>query len=210
MDKIKFKNESLPKRCEICHKDDLFDHLNNKCSRCNNLNNYEFISIDLIISNNNLTNQNNKSNIYFDTTKSLLVPLSNCILDGVSGGLLGGLISSSLIIFITDVYGIIVEKQYFEIVNFCTGLLGGIILLSIMAAFNGFVTGIIIGLFDIKDGQRFGGLFGALIATLIFVFASSSYYNSSIYSIIMDIVILFSFFMTTNLFAGNKTMRNFS
>lgn len=34
---LKIKIESLPKRCEICHKKDLFDPVANFCQRCNNI-----------------------------------------------------------------------------------------------------------------------------------------------------------------------------
>ena len=34
MAKIKIKQQSFPKRCEICHQTDLFDAENNVCSRC--------------------------------------------------------------------------------------------------------------------------------------------------------------------------------
>lgn len=38
MDNIKIKNESLPIRCEICHKNDCFDPKSGKCARCENIN----------------------------------------------------------------------------------------------------------------------------------------------------------------------------
>jgi hypothetical protein len=34
MSDIKIKTQSLPERCEICHKSDCFDPLKNYCSRC--------------------------------------------------------------------------------------------------------------------------------------------------------------------------------
>jgi hypothetical protein len=34
MAELQIKNESLPVRCEICHKSDKFDAINNSCSRC--------------------------------------------------------------------------------------------------------------------------------------------------------------------------------
>lgn len=37
MDGIKVKNESLPTRCETCHKADCFDPQTNICSRCSNI-----------------------------------------------------------------------------------------------------------------------------------------------------------------------------
>ena len=37
MNKLIIKNESLSLRCEICHKDDLFDSENNICLRCNGI-----------------------------------------------------------------------------------------------------------------------------------------------------------------------------
>src|SRR2546426_11649741 len=36
MDKLQIKSESLPERCEICHREDCFDPQNNYCSRCGN------------------------------------------------------------------------------------------------------------------------------------------------------------------------------
>lgn len=44
---ISVKNESLAKRCEICHKDDCFDPIDNKCNRCDSLQNSLFIPISL-------------------------------------------------------------------------------------------------------------------------------------------------------------------
>lgn len=35
---LKVKTESHPKRCEVCHKNDLFDPANNKCTRCSVIN----------------------------------------------------------------------------------------------------------------------------------------------------------------------------
>ncbi|MBK7992884.1 MAG: hypothetical protein IPK14_05535 [Blastocatellia bacterium] len=34
---LKIKTQSLPERCEICHKVDLFDPIANFCQRCNNI-----------------------------------------------------------------------------------------------------------------------------------------------------------------------------
>lgn len=50
---ISVKHESLAKRCEICHKDDYFDPVDNKCHRCNNLQNSLFIPMTLAQENNN-------------------------------------------------------------------------------------------------------------------------------------------------------------
>lgn len=37
MQKITIQKEHMPKRCEICHKDDLFDGFTSTCQRCENI-----------------------------------------------------------------------------------------------------------------------------------------------------------------------------
>ena len=34
MPQIQINDESLPKRCEVCHQSDMFDSSSNYCSRC--------------------------------------------------------------------------------------------------------------------------------------------------------------------------------
>ena len=48
---VKIKTEYKPERCEICHKSDYFNPINNHCSRCSNIN-IEKIKQDKVVRNN--------------------------------------------------------------------------------------------------------------------------------------------------------------
>src|SRR5262245_37352952 len=39
MNKVNFKRETYPTRCEICHRSDLFNPISNYCNRCSNYRN---------------------------------------------------------------------------------------------------------------------------------------------------------------------------
>jgi hypothetical protein len=45
---IAVKNQSLAKRCEICHQADCFDPIHNKCHRCDNVQSSSFIPLSLV------------------------------------------------------------------------------------------------------------------------------------------------------------------
>jgi hypothetical protein len=46
MKTLEIKKETLPNRCEICHKQDYFDAVNNYCNRCSNLPMKELVKND--------------------------------------------------------------------------------------------------------------------------------------------------------------------